>query len=89
MLKKILGYFTLPLLLLFGVSWQNSEAQPPAKSPDGQTGTRERMIVVNGNVTMDLDLNRLKGIDSATQESKRESVRFEVGPNSFFTVLVF
>ncbi len=26
---------------------------------------------------------------TAAQESKRESVRFEVGPNSFFTILVF
>ena len=38
---------------------------------------------------MDLDLDRLNGISSAGQESKRESVRFEVGPNSFFTILVF
>ncbi len=88
MLKKILGYFTLPLLVLFGLSWQISEAQPPEKNTEGQTVTRSRMLVVNGNVTMDLDLNRLKGI-SAAQESKRESVRFEVGPNSFFTILAF
>ena len=88
MLKKIFGYFTLPLLLLFGLSWQSSDAQPPGKSTEGQTVTRSRMLVVNGNVTMDLDLNRLKGM-AATQESKRESVRFEVGPNSFFTILAF
>ena len=62
MLKKILGYFTLPLLVLVGVSWQNSKAaQPSGKSAEGQTITRERMIVVSGNVTMDLDLSRLKG----------------------------
>ncbi len=47
------------------------------------------MIVGSGNVSMDLDLDRLKGIRSATQEAKRETVRFEVGPNSFFTILVF
>ena len=85
MLKKMLGYFTLPLLLLFGTSWENSEAQFPGKTLDGQTGTLEKMIVGSGNVVMDLDLDRLKGISSGT----RDSVRFEVGPNSFFTILVF
>ena len=47
------------------------------------------MIVANGNVAMDLDLNRLNGIASGTQESKRETLRFQVGSNSFFTILVF
>ncbi len=89
MLKKMFGYFTLPLLLLFGTSWENSEAQFPGKSLDGQTGTLEKMIVGSGNVVMDLDLDRLKGISSSARESKRETVRFEVGPNSFFTIFVF
>jgi hypothetical protein len=47
------------------------------------------MIVASGNVAMDLDLNRLNGNGSGTQESKRDTLRFEVGPNSFFTILVF
>jgi len=89
MLKKMFGYFTLPLLLLFGTSWENSEAQFPRKSLDGQTGTLEKMIVGSGNVTMDLDLERLKGASSTEQGGKREGVRFEVGPNSFFTIFVF
>jgi hypothetical protein len=38
---------------------------------------------------MDLDLNRLNGSDSGRQESKLQTLRFEVGPNSFFTILVF
>ena len=38
---------------------------------------------------MDLDLNRLNGTASEKQESKRETLRFEVGPNSFFTIRVF
>ncbi|HEV2843108.1 MAG TPA: hypothetical protein VGW39_17445 [Chthoniobacterales bacterium] len=89
MLKKTFTYFTLPLLLLFGTSWENSEAQFPGKSPDGPTGTLERMIVGSGNVVMDLDLDRLNGVSSPAREAKRDSVRFEVGANSFFTVLVF
>ncbi len=44
------------------------------------------MIVASGRVTMDLDLSRLEG---SGQQLKRESVRFEVSPNSFFTILVF
>ena len=85
----MLSYFALPLLLLLSNSSGNSAPQLPGKSPEGQTGTRERLIVGSGTVTMDLDLDRLKGIDSGTQASKRNSVRFEVGPNSFFTILVF
>ena len=39
-------------------------------SPDqGGTGTLQKMIVQNGSVTMDLDLNRLNGISSAPQQA--------------------
>jgi hypothetical protein len=89
MLNKMLGYFTLPLLLLLSNSSGNSAPQAPGKSSEGRSVTRETLIVATGTVTMDLDLSRLRGIASGTQESKRESVRFEVGPNSFFTILVF
>ena len=47
------------------------------------------MIVASGNVAMDLDLNRLNGTASGTKESKLDTLRFQVGPNSFFTILVF
>ena len=36
---------------------------------------------------MDIDLNRLSGIGSATQQLN--TLRFLVTPNSFFTILVF
>jgi len=88
MFTKTLGYFALSLLLLLSNSSGNSAPQPQAKSPDRQTGTLERMVVATGNVAMDLDLDRLKGISSATQESKLDTFRFEVGPNSFFTIRV-
>src|ERR1700682_3801090 len=87
--KKMLSYFTLPLLLLLSNSAGNSAAQSPGKSPEGQTGTLEKLIVSSGSVAMDLDLHRLNGSSSETQQSKRDSVRFDVGPNSFFTILVF
>jgi hypothetical protein len=89
MLRKILSYFTLPLLLLLSNSSGNSAPQMPGQSLEGQTGTLEKMIVAGGSVVMDLDLSRLAGRESGKQVSKLETLRFEVGPNSFFTILVF
>src|SRR5437870_12266012 len=45
------------------------------------------MIVENGTVTLDLDLNRLNGMGFAPQGAVR--VQFAVAANSFFTILVF
>src|SRR5437773_5844983 len=88
MFTKLLSY-SLPLLLLLSNSSGNAASQSTEKSREGQTGTLQKMIVANGNVAMDLDLARLNGTASGTQESKRDTLRFQVGPNSFFTVLVF
>ena len=87
MLKSKLIPFTLPLLLLFSNSSENSVAGSKQKSPESKTGTLEKMIVADGSVTMDIDLNRLNGISSAT--GSLDSLRFAVSPNSFFTILVF
>ncbi len=89
MCRKMFSYFILPLLLLLSNSSGHSAPQSPEKKSERQSGTLEKMIVANGNVTMDLDLNRLNGTASGTQESKRETLRFQVSPNSFFTILVF
>ena len=87
MLRKILSYFTLPILLLFGIS--SGTSQNSATSRDAQTGTLKKMMVASGNVAMDLDLNRLNGVAAATKKSRPDTLRFHVGPNSFFTILVF
>ncbi len=87
MLRAMLSHFTLPLLLLAGISSGNS--QGPEKSSDRPTGTLEKMIVATGSVAMDLDLSRLNGIASGTKDSKLDTLRFEASPNSFFTILVF
>ncbi len=87
MLRTMLSHFTLPLLLLFGITSGNS--QSPETNADGQSGNLEKMIIANGNVAMDLDLNQLNGSSAGTKDSKRETLRFEAGPNSFFTILVF
>ena len=89
MLKKILSYFTLPLLFSLSSSPVNSAPQLPGKSPKEQTGILERMIVARGEAALGLDLNRLGGNHSAANESKLDTFRFEVGPNSFFTIRVF
>ena len=87
MLKSKLALFALPLLLLFGNSSENSVAGSKQNSPETQTGTLQKMIVADGSVAMDVDLNRLNGVSSAT--GKLETLRFTVAPNSFFTILVF
>ena len=51
-----------------------------------QSGTLEKMIVATGSVTMDIDLNRLKG---GRSKSRSETLRFDAAQNSFFTILVF
>jgi hypothetical protein len=85
----MLSCFTLPLLLLLSKSSGNSAPQSTGKSPEGQTGTLEKMIVATGSVAMDLDLSRLNGTASAAKESKLETLRFQVGSDSFFPILVF
>jgi hypothetical protein len=87
MFKTLVCHFTLPILLLFGIS--SGTSQNSATSRDAQTGTLEKMMVASGNVAMDLDLNRLNGVAAATKESRPDTLRFQVRPNSFFTILVF
>src|SRR6516165_6529341 len=90
MSKLTLTGLALPLFLLF--------ASPQATAPkafggtkvvqsQGNTGRLQKMIVENGSVTMDLDLNRLNGIGSAAHETVR--LQFAVAANSFFSILVF
>src|SRR5215472_75448 len=91
MSKLTLTGLALPLFLLF--------ASPPASAPkafgamqktpesQGQTGTVQKMIVENGSVTMDLDVNRVNGIGSSP--GIPTTLQFAVAANSFFTILVF
>ena len=91
MSKLTLTGLALPLFLLF--------ASPQASAPkafggneklsesQGHSGTLQKMIVENGSVTMDLDLNRLNGISFAPV--RPTELQFTVAANSFFTILVF
>lgn len=91
MLKIALSALMLPLLLLFGWRDQDSSNAPNAAKPSlarqGESGTLEKMIVASGSVKMDIDLNRINGVSSATRKSA--TLHFGVAPSSFFPVLVF
>ncbi len=91
MSKITLTGLALPLFLLF--------ASPQASGPKAFGGTRkvvqsqehsgtlQKMIIENGSVTMDLDLNRLNGISSAS--ARPVALHFTVAANSFFSIVVF
>jgi len=87
MLKTILTVFVLPLVLLFdppGTAWSKSP-----KNSDSQrvSGTLQKMIVENGTVTIDLDVDRLSADGSLA--AKVQQLRFTVAAHSFFSILVF
>src|SRR5213592_4973175 len=87
---KLIG-FALPLFLLFASPYASApKAFGAAKKTlqgQGQAGTLQKMIVENGSVTMDLDLNRLNGISFTL--ARPATLQFTVAANSFFTILVF
>ena len=87
MSKSLLTGLILPLVLLLGGSSENYATQSRQKTANPPTGMLQKMIVQNGSVTMDLDLNRLNGIKSATQSATE--LRFTAAANSFFTIFVF
>jgi hypothetical protein len=85
-LSVLAGVFTLPLFFLFGspaAAGRDSAANSKQKSPE----TLEKRIVASGSVAMNLDLNRLNGLSSATQQL--QTLDFIVKPNSFFTIVLF
>jgi hypothetical protein len=103
MLKKTFVALALPLLSLLAIGlvtpqWSVS-AQPAPHTPRSpqragsavtkapRTGTFQKMIVENGSVTMDLDLNGLNG--SSSLVARPVTLQFVIGANSFFPILVF
>ena len=85
-LKLTLTGFMLPLVLLFASPEANSR-NPATTNSHGQSGTLQKMIVDNGNVTMQLDLNGLNG--SGSLVARPVTLHFAAAPNSFFPILVF
>src|SRR5580765_8407651 len=83
MLKTIL--VALTSLFLVSVS---SDKSPSRLQQDqsSETGTLEKLIVANGTVAIQVDLQRLERGKATSQRSR---LAFTVEPNSFFTILVF
>ena len=95
MSKLTLTGLVLPLFLLF--------ASPQASAPkafggtknviqsQGQSGTLQKMIVQNGSVTMDLDLNRLNGIGAphCKQPSDCNSLSRPIPSSPFWFLTIF
>jgi hypothetical protein len=100
MLKKTLIAFTLPLVSLLAIAvatplWGVSDRSQTASQTTAHsavatgsaTGTLQKMIVENGSVMMDLDLN---GFDqSGSLVARPVTLQFAVAANSFFPILVF
>jgi hypothetical protein len=92
----MLTVFTLLLLLFLGNSSANYAAQskqntagsqPAGRADESGTGTFQKMIVENGSVTMNLDLNGLNGSNDLT--TRPCTLQFAAAINSFFPILVF
>lgn len=75
--------------MLFSNGSDGSLTKINQSEQDADTGTLEKMIVANGSVAMDLNLNRLNAPRSDAKESMSSVLRFDVERDSFFTVLVF
>jgi len=87
MSRITLTCFALLLLLFLGSGSENYAAQSKPNTADAPTGTLQKMIVENGSVTMDLDLNRFNAISSVP--ARTVTPHFAAAANSFFTILVF
>src|SRR5438093_3407817 len=87
----IVTRFIFPLCLLF--AWSEADGGTAAaqkqRSPNNpnMTGTLQKMIVENGNVTLNVDVNGLNGSDALT--TRPVALQFATASDSFFPILVF
>src|SRR5207249_1504763 len=87
--KMTLTGVAVPALLLFAsltLESANSAINRPQNGHD-QDGTLQKMIVENGSVTMQLDLNGLNR--SGSLVARPVTLHFAAAANSFFPILVF
>ncbi len=85
MLKTIIPSL-LPLLLLFAYGSNQPTNHSNQKGSEIESGTLEKMVATDGSAVLDVDMNRLNGINSRTSI---KSFRFGAAPDSFFTIIVF
>ena len=91
MSKAIVSCFILPLCLLFAWSETDGGTESAQKqssaSNENANGTLQKMIVENGSVTLNLDLNGLNGSNDLT--TRPVSLQFAAATNSFLPILIF
>src|SRR5215467_10674633 len=86
MSKLALTVCALVSVLFFGNNPENYAAGPKQYTSGALTGTLQKMIVENGSVTLNLDLNRLNGSNDLT--TRPATLQFAAATNSFFPILV-
>jgi hypothetical protein len=74
-------------VLFFANSSGTYAAQPKQDAPGALNGTLQKMIVENGSVTLNLDLNGLNGSNDLI--TRPVTLQFAAGTNSFLPILVF
>jgi hypothetical protein len=90
MLRKTLIALTLPFLSVLAINAGNYTVRASQEPSDAPSGTLQKMIVENGSVTMDLDLDALNPQSFPGSLTARPvTLQFAVGANSFFPILVF
>src|SRR5882672_7626721 len=87
MSKITLTGFALLSVLFFGNSTETCAAQPRQNASDASTGTLHKMIIENGSVTLNVDLNGLNGSNALV--TRPATLQFAAATNSFFSILVF
>jgi hypothetical protein len=74
-------------VLFFAASSGTYAAQPKQQASGAPTGTLQKMIVENGSVTLNIDLNGLNGSNDLI--TRPVTLQFAAGTNSFLPILVF
>src|SRR5712672_1450195 len=87
MSKITLTGFALLSVLFFGNSSENYAVQPRQNASDASTGRLQKMIIENGSVTLNVDLNGLNGSNALV--TRPATLQFAAATNSFFSILVF
>src|SRR5436190_7407056 len=87
MSKLTLTAFALLPVLFFANGSGIHAAQLQQKTSGVLNGTLQKMIVENGSVTLNLDLNGLNGSNDLT--TRPVTLQFAAATNSFLPVLVF
>ena len=85
MLKTTAACFALLSVLFLGKTFYADQFKQ--RSSDTLSGTLQKMIVENGSVTMNVDVNGLNGSNDLT--ARPVALQFAAGTNSFFPILVF